>query len=202
MTIQWKLNQQTEKHSTPCRPVLTRALNLQIQPDRLRWREQSHTSSSTRSPDPVDLRCLELKNWTSTKIRHVSFVFFLMDAILGLQNSEKNKWPTFLVFFGHVWEKSQFELMADTLILVVSQDYTPQSQRSSAETGRVVQKLMFLQLTYWFKIMAPWSNILLLLFLAEFAVWQPGWCTTRTVGLEEFCHLVMACGEWPSTAST
>jgi len=37
--------------------------------------------------------------------------------------------------------------MADMGILIVSQDYTPQSQRSSAETGWVVQKLRFSQLT-------------------------------------------------------
>lgn len=97
-----------KKHGTPCRPVLTGALNLRIQPDRLRWlhREESHTSSSTRSPDPVDLRCLVLKNWTSTKIGHVSFGF-LMDAILGFQILKRISDPLFW-FFGHVWEKSQF----------------------------------------------------------------------------------------------
>lgn len=107
-TVQWKQNQQTEKHSTPSRPVLTGALNLQIQPDRLRWlhREQSHTSSSTRSPDPVDLRCLELKDWTSRKIGHVSFGFFLMDAILGLQILKRISDPLFCFFWTCLGEES------------------------------------------------------------------------------------------------
>jgi len=107
-TVQWKQNQQTEKHSTPSRPVLTGALNLQIQPDRLRWlhREQSHTSSSTRSPDPVDLRCLELKDWTSRKSGHVSFGFFLMDAILGLQILKRISDPLFCFFWTCLGEES------------------------------------------------------------------------------------------------
>lgn len=37
--------------------------------------------------------------------------------------------------------------------------------------------------------------LILLLFLAEFAVWQLAWCTTRTVWLEKICHLVMAWGD-------